>query len=246
MAARKMIKLGVNIDHVATLRQARKIGEPGLIEAARACKKAGADSITIHLREDRRHIQDKDVYLLKKSAGLPINLEMSVAEDVVRRALDVIPAEACIVPEKRLELTTEGGLDVAGNTAKIARVVERLKKKGIKVSLFIDPDVKQVAASAKCGADCVELHTGRYSDLFRKAGFLPKPELEKIKKAAEECVRLGLILNAGHGLDYKNVLPVARLAGLDTLNIGFSIIAMSIFKGLYNAVKEMKTILKKV
>jgi pyridoxine 5-phosphate synthase len=244
MASCKMIKLGVNIDHIATLRQARKIGAPDVLEAADACRKAGADGITVHLREDRRHIQDEDVYQLAGWARLPLNLEMSVSEDVVRVALDAAPDEACIVPEKRLELTTEGGLDAAGNVKKIARVVKRLKKKGIVVSLFIDPEIRQVRAAKECGADCVELHTGRYAQAFEGRG--AQTELLKLKRAADEALRLGMILNAGHGLDYENTAPVARIRGMNALNIGFSIIARAVFTGLYDAVRDMKLILKRV
>ncbi|MEW6041889.1 MAG: pyridoxine 5'-phosphate synthase [Elusimicrobiota bacterium] len=237
------VKLGVNIDHIATLRQARKIGVPDLLEAARICKKAGADGITIHLRQDRRHIQDEDVFALKKYSGLPLNVEMSAAEDIVNVVLDARPDEVCIVPENPLELTTEGGLNVVSNLVKITGVAEKLKKKGIVVSIFINPDVKQIIAARKCGADCVELHTGLYAD--SKTVKEKKYQLIKIINAAAAVIDSGLVLNAGHGLDYENVGPISKIKGLNALNIGFSIVAKSVFVGLYNAVKEMKDKIRK-
>ena len=237
----RMVKLGVNIDHIATLRQARKCGVPDLLSAARECEGAGADGITVHLREDRRHIQDKDVYLLRKRIKTPLNLEMSIAPEIVRIAADAIPHEVCLVPEKRQELTTEGGLDVFSQKEKIRMVIKKLKGCGITVSIFIDPDEKQVVAAKECGADCVELHTGRFAECFSRPE--SKTELLKLEKASKIVLKCGLILNAGHGLDYENVLPVARIPGMHTLNIGFSIVARSVFTGLYEAVREMKEIL---
>ena len=232
-----MIKLGVNIDHIATLRQARKGKEPDLLSAAAACEKGGAAGITVHLREDRRHIQDADVYLLKKNLKIKLNLEMAISPDIVKMALDVRPDDVCIVPEKRAELTTEGGLDAAGQKVVLKDVVYKLKKAGIKVSLFINPDEKQVLASSEIGADCVELHTGRYAEAYGKAG---KPsELDKIKEAGQLAVKKGLILNAGHGLDYKNVSEIAKISAMNELNIGFSIISRAVFVGLEQAVREM-------
>ncbi|OGS19071.1 MAG: pyridoxine 5'-phosphate synthase [Elusimicrobia bacterium RIFOXYA2_FULL_40_6] len=235
-----MVKLGVNIDHIATLRQARKAGFPEPINAAAICESAGADGITVHLREDRRHIQDSDVILLRKKLKIPLNLEMSIAEGIVQFALKVRPEEVCIVPEKREELTTEGGLDVFSQKTKIKKIVSRLKSKGIIVSLFIDPDKKQVEAAKIVGADCVELHTGKYAGCNKKN---ISAELNKIRQAAAFTVELGLVLNAGHGLDYKNVKPIAKLPHMNTLNIGFSIVAQAVFTGLYKAVKEMKELI---
>ncbi|MFH2071085.1 MAG: pyridoxine 5'-phosphate synthase [Elusimicrobiota bacterium] len=236
-----MVKLGVNIDHIATLRQARKCGAPDLLSAAKECVRAGADGITIHLREDRRHIQDEDVYLLRKKIKTRLNLEMSISPEIVAIAADVRPHEACLVPEKRQELTTEGGLDVFSQKEKIRRVIKKLKARGITVSVFINPDEKQVAAAKECGADCVELHTGRFAGCDSKPGH--RTELLKLEKAAKIVLKYGLILNAGHGLDYENVLPIARIPGMHTLNIGFSIVARSVFTGLHDAVREMKGIL---
>jgi len=234
-----MPKLGVNIDHIATLRQARKEGFPDVVEAALIAEKAGAEGITCHLREDRRHIQDEDVYLLRKKIKTKLNLEMAASEEIIKIALDVRPDDVCLVPEKRQELTTEGGLDVASNIVFFSDVVRRLKSKGIKVSMFIDPDEKQIIASKKIGADCVELHTGKYagrniSDNMRQR------YLEELIRASQVALREGLVLNAGHGLDYNNVVPVAKIKGMNELNIGFSIIARAIFVGLETAVKEMK------
>ena len=234
-----MIKLGVNIDHIATLRQARRGKEPDVLSAALACEKAGAQGITVHLREDRRHIQDADVYLLKKNLKTKLNLEMAISPEIVKIALDVKPDDVCIVPEKRAELTTEGGLDAANQKAVLKDVVGKLKKAGIKVSLFIDPDVQQVTASSEIGADCVELHTGRYADSFSKTAEKFE-ELKKLKDAAALAVKKGLILNAGHGLDYKNVSEIAKISGMNELNIGFSIISRAVFTGLEEAVREMK------
>jgi pyridoxine 5-phosphate synthase len=234
-------KLGVNIDHIATLRQARKIGIPDLIEAAKICESSGADGITVHLREDRRHIQDEDVYNLRKIVKTKLNLEMSISKDIVEVALDVKPDEVCIVPERRQELTTEGGLDVISKKEKIKDVIKKLKSKGIVVSLFIDPDIKQIKTAKEIGADCIEIHTGRYANAINKKQ--KDQELEKIVRAGKFAIENGLILNAGHGLDYKNVVPIAKIDGMNTLNIGFSIIARAVFVGLENAVKEMKNLI---
>ena len=236
-----MTKLGVNIDHIATLRQARKIGIPDLIEAAKICESSGADGITVHLREDRRHIQDEDVYNLRKIVKTKLNLEMSISKDIVEVALDVKPDEVCIVPERRQELTTEGGLDVISKKEKIKDVIKKLKSKGIVVSLFIDPDIKQIKTAKEIGADCIEIHTGRYANAINKKQ--KDQELEKIVRAGKFAIENGLILNAGHGLDYKNVVPIAKIDGMNTLNIGFSIIARAVFVGLENAVKEMKNLI---
>ncbi|MDI6757243.1 MAG: pyridoxine 5'-phosphate synthase [Endomicrobiia bacterium] len=233
-----MPKLGVNIDHVATLRQARREGFPDIVEAAIACELAGAEGITCHLREDRRHIQDADVYALKRSIKTKLNLEMAASEDIVRIALDVKPRDVCLVPEKRHELTTEGGLDVAGNIKSLGDVVSRLRSSGIKVSMFINPDKNQIVASKEIGADCVELHTGHYAN-SRSAQERAK-HLAVIKEASVRVLESGLILNCGHGLDYSNARDVAVIPGMRELNIGFSIIARALFVGLENAVREMK------
>ncbi len=237
-----MANLGVNIDHVATLRQARFTPYPDLIEAAKICEKAGAQGITVHLREDRRHIQDRDVYSLRKIVKTKLNLEMAATPQIVEIALRVVPDEVCLVPEKRRELTTEGGLDVWGQKRRLEGVVGRLRKKGILVSLFIDPEPKQVRTAKEVGANCVELHTGTYAEAKGKAKRLK--ELRKLKQAGKLAVELGLRLNAGHGLNYQNVRPVARIPGIEDLNIGHSIISRSVFVGLAQAVREMKRLVK--
>jgi len=238
-----MVKLGVNIDHIATLRQQRKIGYPSVIEAAKIVERCGADQITVHLREDRRHIQDEDVIQLKKILKIPLNLEMSLNKDIVNFALKVKPDEVCIVPEKRQELTTEGGLDVEKNYKKLKETILKLKQRGITVSLFIEPDIKAIKLAKELQADAVELHTGKYS-LCKVGTKSFYKELERIKKAAEYILQEGLILNAGHGLDYSNVKPIAEINGMNTLNIGFSIVARAVFVGLENAVKEMLKLIK--
>jgi pyridoxine 5-phosphate synthase len=236
-----MVKLGVNIDHIATLRQARREGHPDPVFAAKVCEKAGADGITAHLREDRRHIQDNDIYRFKKHIRTKLNMEMSISPEIVNIALRVKPDDVCIVPEKRQELTTEGGLDVRGQKRQITAVIKKLKSKNINVSLFINPDLKQVIAAKETGADCVELHTGAYAKYFGtdKA----KTELKRIKEASKLAVSLGLVLNAGHGLDYRNVKPVAMIPGMNELNIGFSIIERAVFVGIKKAVREMKKLI---
>jgi pyridoxine 5-phosphate synthase len=236
-----MVKLGVNIDHVATLRQARREGHPDPTTSALSCEKAGADGITAHLREDRRHIQDGDISALRMALGTKLNLEMAVSEDILRVALHIGPDDVCLVPEKREELTTEGGLDVIAGGERLKAVVARLKARGINVSLFIDPELKQVRASKAAGADCVELHTGSYARHFGTKK--EKRELKRLKEAGALAVKLGLTLNAGHGLDYKNVAPVARIKGMNELNIGFSIIEKALETGLQKAVREMKKLI---
>ena len=235
-----MPKLGVNIDHIATLRQARREGFPDVVAAALACERAGADGITCHLREDRRHIQDADVYDLRRAIKTKLNLEMAASDEIVAVALDVRPHDVCLVPEKRHELTTEGGLDAAGNIKLLSGVVSRLKGAGITVSMFINPDVKQIEASRIIGADCVELHTGSYATA-RSSEDISK-RFDEIKSASIVALKSGLILNAGHGLDYANVRAVALIPGMNELNIGFSIIARAVFAGLESAVREMKKI----
>lgn len=229
------MKLGVNIDHVATLRQARGTDYPDIIEACEACRRGGACSITTHLREDRRHIQDADVFAVKKWGRLPLNLEMANAEEIVRVALKVKPEEACLVPEKRRELTTEGGLDVVADK-RLKRNVARLADAGITVSLFIDPDPRQIEASLKTGAPCVELHTGRYCDT---RGAAQKRELKRLIEGAKLAHELGLQVNAGHGINLKNLKDLFKVPHLDTLNIGHSIVARAVFIGMEAAVREM-------
>lgn len=236
-----MPELGVNIDHVATLRQARRGHDPEPVIAARICEAAGADSIVIHLREDRRHIQDTDLLSLRKTIKTRLNLEMSIAPEILAIACETKPDQATLVPEKRQELTTEGGLDVTKNLAKIKNAVAKLKSSGIDVSLFIDPDKKQIEASRKSGAGIIELHTGRYADAKSKN------DVDKSFKELESAVKFaldkGLRVNAGHGLDYNNVSRIAKIKGIDELNIGYSIICRSVFVGLDRAVKEMKALL---
>jgi pyridoxine 5-phosphate synthase len=230
------LKLGVNIDHVATLRQARGTDYPDIMEAARLCEKAGAHGITVHLREDRRHIQDADVYRLKKGLNIRLNLEMATHPEIVAVALDVRPDEVCLVPEKRAELTTEGGLDVCAHREEVRRVVRSLKSAGILVSLFVDADKRQLAASAEVGASTVEIHTGAFCNA---AGLEARRELKRLITGAEYGHRLGLKINAGHGLNLNNVERVLKMPHLDTLNIGHSIVARAIFVGMERAVKEM-------
>jgi len=229
--------LGVNIDHVATVREARGTTYPSVIEAARLAERAGADSITVHLREDRRHIQDADVRVLCATTQTRVNLEMAVTSEMLEIALQHHPADACLVPEKREELTTEGGLDVAANRTVVASAIERLQDAGIRVSLFIDPDPVQLRAAAEVGAPVIELHTGTYADAV---GEEQEQELQRLRKACLLGHELGLQINAGHGLHLENVQAVTRLPQMTELNIGHSIIARAIFVGLETAVREMK------
>jgi pyridoxine 5-phosphate synthase len=231
------LKLGVNIDHVATLRQARGTVYPDPLEAAQICAKSGAVSITAHLREDRRHIQDADIYRLSKECPLPINLEMANAPGIVDIALDVRPAEVCLVPEKRLELTTEGGLDVIAQFNALKETVGRLQANGSAVSLFVEPDEKIIEASAETGARVVELHTGSFCDATDPAEAAVL--LDKLIRGAECAHALGLQVNAGHGINLDNIGGILTIPYLDTLNIGHSIIARALFQGLENAVREM-------
>jgi pyridoxine 5-phosphate synthase len=231
------VLLGVNIDHVATVREARGTTYPSVIEAARLAERAGADSITVHLREDRRHIQDADVRVLCATTQTRVNLEMAVTSEMLDIALQHRPADACLVPEKREELTTEGGLDVAANRAAVASAIERLRAAGIRVSLFIDPDPAQLRAAAEVGAPVIELHTGTYADAVGQEQEL---ELQRLRKACLLGNELGLQINAGHGLHLENVQAVTRLPHMTELNIGHSIIARAIFVGLEAAVREMK------
>ena len=236
------MKLGINIDHVATLRQARRGVAPDPVHAASLCEKAGADSIVAHLREDRRHIQDKDIKLLRKNIRTKLNLEMSIAPEIVKIACKIKPYQATLVPEKRKELTTEGGLDVAANSKKISRVLRKLEKCGIRVSLFIGPDRKQIDASKKIGAKIIELHTGRYAGARNNEE--KKKFFNQIKFAVNYAKTKGITVNAGHGLDYANSKDVAKIKGIEELNIGYSIICQALYVGLFKAVREMKEAIK--
>jgi pyridoxine 5-phosphate synthase len=235
------MKLGVNIDHIASIREIRKGRAPEPLLAAFLCQAAGVDSIVVHLREDRRHIKEHDLYLLKKAVKTRLNLEMSVAPDIVEIACKVKPDQATLVPEKRKELTTEGGLDVAGNMNKIARAINKLKKQDITVSLFIDPLKAQIDAGLKLAVRMVELHTGRYAEA--KTAKSLKAHLAELKTAARYAHSKGMTVNAGHGLDYDNVRPVAKISQIEELNIGYSIICRAALVGLERAVREMKALI---
>ncbi|MCZ0954884.1 MAG: pyridoxine 5'-phosphate synthase [Rhodospirillaceae bacterium] len=237
----RSIALGVNVDHVATLRQARGTTYPDPVAAALAAERAGADSITIHLREDRRHIQDRDLEIMQRTVQTRVNLEMAVTDAMLDIALRVLPADCCLVPEKREELTTEGGLDVAGQADAVARACRRLEDAGIRTSLFIDPDPAQLEASAACGAPVVELHTGTYADAPDRAE--EARELDRIRAAAEYGDRLGLTIHAGHGLHYHNVQPIAVIGEVVELNIGHAIVARAVFDGFDKAVADMKALM---
>lgn len=237
----KPIYLGVNVDHVATLRQARGTFYPDPIAAAIAAEKAGADGITVHLREDRRHIQDQDVITLKDVLQTRLNLEMSMADEIVAFALKIKPPHCCIVPERRQELTTEGGLDVKSQIAKLKTICQKFADINTEVSLFIAPDFEQIEATIKCKASTIEIHTGHYTDA--KNAKEQERELERIIRATEYASKAGLIVNAGHGLNYDNVQPIASIEPMNELNIGHAIIARAVFVGLENAVKEMKKLM---
>lgn len=234
------ILLGVNIDHVATLRQSRGTRYPEPVQAALAVEQAGADGVTLHLREDRRHIQDRDVIMLSDVLQTRMNLEMAVTDEMLDIAARVRPADCCLVPERREELTTEGGLDVVGQKGRISEACSRLAEAGVRVSLFIDADPAQVSAAAECGAPVIELHTGHYADATGQA---VQQELQRIVQAVEQGLAAGLQVNAGHGLHYHNVQAIAAIPGVRELNIGHAIIARSIFSGLHDAVVEMKRLM---
>jgi pyridoxine 5-phosphate synthase len=240
MSVRAPIHLGVNVDHVATLRQARGSRYPDPVTAALIAEQAGADSITIHLREDRRHIQDRDLEVLSRMIQTRINLEMAVTDPMLEIAAHAAPADCCFVPERRAELTTEGGLDVAGQAKKIAAACARLRERGIRVSLFVDPDLVQLDASAAAGAPVVELHTGAYAEA---AGSAAARELERLRSAAVRAASLGLTVHAGHGLNYTNVAPIAAIAEIVELNIGHAIVAQALFDGFAGAVAKMKALM---
>jgi len=233
----KMIRLAINVDHVATLREARGISEPDPVLAAGICELAGAEGIVVHLREDRRHIQDRDVRLLRQTVKTKLNLEMGAAEEIVKFALKLKPDMVTLVPEKRKELTTEGGLNVAGQQKKLKNVIGRMTAAAIPVSLFIDPDPRQIEAARKVGATFVEIHTGKYSDALDEAEM--DREFELIAAAAEQAYESGLRVNAGHGLNYVNTTRVAALGTIEELSIGHAIMARAIFVGLDQAVREM-------
>ncbi|MBC7698159.1 MAG: pyridoxine 5'-phosphate synthase [Bacteroidia bacterium] len=237
-----MIKLGVNIDHVATIRQARGTKYPSVVQAALRAEQSGADSITLHLREDRRHMQDADVRALRGLLQTRMNLECAVTDEMIGIALEVAPQDVCLVPERREERTTEGGLDVVGNFANVQKAVKKLSDASIRVSLFIGPDIAQIDASKKAGAPVIELHTGTFADaenLEDKAR-----ELKRIKDAVSHALSLGLVVNAGHGLHYHNVHEIASISGIEELNIGHAIVAHALFVGWDNAVREMKALMK--
>jgi len=232
-----MAELGVNIDHVATLRQARLTHEPDPVWAAVLAELGGADAITVHLREDRRHIQDRDVRVLRETVTVKLNLEMACDEPILRLACDVMPDQATLVPERREEVTTEGGLDVVRHHDAVARTVARLQDCGISVSLFLDPHPRQIEAAARLGAEAVELHTGQYA---LAKGDAQGVELNKLAIAGQQVLAAKMLLHAGHGLNYQNAFPVATIRGMRELNIGHSIVARSIAVGFERAVREMK------
>ena len=236
-----MIQLAINVDHVATLRQARGIDEPDPVLAAGICELAGASGIVVHLREDRRHIQDRDVILLRQTVKTKLNLEMGATEEIIKIALDIKPDMVTLVPEKRKELTTEGGLNIAGRKKKLKGVIAKFTKAGIPVSLFIDPDTRQIKASKDVNATFVEIHTGRYCDAKNKKE--QDQEFDLIAAAAEEAYEAGLRVNAGHGLNYQNTQRVAALDTIEELSIGHAVMARAIFVGLDQAVREMLALL---
>ncbi len=234
------IKLGVNVDHVATLRQARGTQYPSVVQAAVRAEEAGADSITIHLREDRRHIQDADVYALRPLLQTKMNFEMAVTDEMIGIALKIKPQDVCLVPERREERTTEGGLEVAGNLPRMKEVCQKLADAGIRVSLFIAPDIEQINAAKAVGAPVIEIHTGKFAD---SEGVEQAQELARIQAATAHAQSLGLVVNAGHGLNIHNVHPIAAIPGMNELNIGHAIVAHALFVGWEYAVREMKALM---
>ena len=235
------IELGINIDHVATVRQARRAPYPDPVHAALLAEQAGADNITLHLREDRRHIQDRDVHALRPLLQTRMNLEMGITEEMLGIAVGVRPHDCCLVPEKRQEITTEGGLEVAGDLDCVSAAVKKLAAAGIRVALFIAPDLAQIEAAKRSGAPVIELHTGTYADA---TGSAQARELERLATAAKRAANLGLEVHAGHGLTYNNVTPVASIAEIVELNIGHCIIGRAIFVGLEKAVRDMETLMQ--
>jgi pyridoxine 5-phosphate synthase len=242
MGVENKILLGVNIDHVATLRQARGTRYPDPVEAAIEAEQAGADSITLHLREDRRHIQERDVHLLKDIMKTRMNLEMAVTDDMLAFAEQTRPEDCCLVPERREELTTEGGLDVAGQLSRIRDACTRLEQAGVRVSLFIDADPDQITAACDTGAPCIEIHTGHFADA--EGSLEQAKKLADIVSAVQQGLDAGLTVHAGHGLHYQNVKEIAAIPGVRELNIGHAIISRAVFTGLSNAVAEMKDLMK--
>lgn len=238
MIRHKQLRLGVNLDHVATVREVRGSAYPDLVAAIRVAEEAGADGITLHLREDRRHIQDSDVYQAKAHVSRTLNLEMAATDDMVQIACQIQPHFSCIVPERREELTTEGGLDVITHATRLKEVCAVLRHSGIRVSLFVEPDMAVLDAAAEVGAELIELHTGKYAEA--KSSVQIRDEIARLRSAAAHAAALGLIVNAGHGLHRSNVLPVAQIPQLHELNIGHAIIADAIFTGLSQAVRTMK------
>ena len=236
-----MIQLGVNIDHVATLRNARGTSYPSPVLAAQLAELAGADLITLHLREDRRHIRDDDVRLVRSVIQTRMNLEMALTPEMLAHALEVMPHDVCIVPERREEVTTEGGLDVKRNFDMLTEYTQELSQAGIRVSIFIDPDTEQIALAQKLGAPVIEIHTGRYADA--KTADERKLELNRVQRAAEFAVSQGLVVNAGHGLNYHNVQPVASITQISELNIGHAIVGHALFVGFEQAVREMRQLM---
>ncbi|OGI57949.1 MAG: pyridoxine 5'-phosphate synthase [Candidatus Muproteobacteria bacterium RBG_19FT_COMBO_61_10] len=237
-----MIRLGVNIDHVATLRQARGTRFPDPVQAAIEAEQAGADAITLHLREDRRHIQERDVELLGSILQTRMNLEMAVTEEMVAYAVRLMPAECCLVPERRQELTTEGGLDVVTHEKKISAACARLAEAGVRVSLFVDAEAAQIDTALRCGAPVIEIHTGRYADA--PGADERGAELARIGLGVQQGLDLGLQVNAGHGLNYHNVQAIAAIPGIAELNIGHAIVARALFSGLQDSVREMKRLMR--
>lgn len=236
------LELGVNIDHVATIRQARRSRYPDPIDAALIAERAGADSITLHLREDRRHIQDRDVHVLKEILQVPLNLECALTEEMLEIALQVRPTSCCLVPERREEVTTEGGLNVIAHEKSVQQAVERLQASGIRVSLFIAPDSAQIAAARRCGSDMIELHTGQYAHATLEQH---AAALQQLQSCASLAASLGLQVNAGHGLHYHNILPIAAIQELKELNIGHAIIARAVMTGMDESVREMRALMDK-
>jgi pyridoxine 5-phosphate synthase len=240
MTSSKALELGINIDHVATLRNARGTTYPDPIKAARLAEEAGADLITLHLREDRRHIKDADLFALRPLIQTRMNLECAVTPEMLDIACQIKPHDVCLVPEKRAEVTTEGGLDVLGQLSAVKSATKQLQDAGIRVSLFIDPDESQIAAAREAGATVIELHTGRYADV---SGLEQEAELQRIQKAAKYAASIGLRVNAGHGLHEGNVLPIAAITELSELNIGHAIVAEALFKGWQKAIVDMKALM---
>jgi len=241
MTTPNTLLLGVNIDHIATLRQARGTRYPDPVQAAISAEQAGADAITVHLREDRRHIQERDIHLLKQVLLTRMNLEMAVTDDMLAFAEKIQPADCCLVPERREELTTEGGLDVAGQQDKMTEACQRLAKAGVRVSLFIDPDPQQIEMAIKVKAPVIEIHTGKFADT---QGAEQQQEYQRILKAVAQAHEAGLQVNAGHGLNYQNVGKIAQIPEIRELNIGHAIIARALFTGLESAVREMATLMR--